>query len=259
MHRYAIGMVVAGLSLAATVWAAPEKAETRLLLPLNRTAYQTNEMIDIAVLRHDGSPLPAGDLTITLSGIDNGSAATVTFPVNAIAIEGDSASAAEHFQINGRLLRPGRYDIRAKVDGRESSATIDVHSHIRRSTFRTIDWGSAQAEKISGFLGKTGLDSTCSITPTAGWIPTKPSARAWTSCETTPWAGGISWICARSATGPTHTPFSAERPAPRVRHCRIAPRPIASAFTSTMSPACPLHPNAEIRHCNLNMHPDSDT
>src|SRR5262245_55508023 len=54
---------IAALLLTAMPVAA---ADIKILLPLGRTAYQTNEWIDISVVRSDAQPLPAGTLTIAL-------------------------------------------------------------------------------------------------------------------------------------------------------------------------------------------------
>ena len=53
-----------------------------LLLPLQRKAYQTNELIDISVIRK-GTTLAATELTMTVSG-DDGSLMKFAFPVTAL-------------------------------------------------------------------------------------------------------------------------------------------------------------------------------
>ncbi|HEY8667638.1 MAG TPA: hypothetical protein VIL86_13300 [Tepidisphaeraceae bacterium] len=53
---------------AAAFGASAPGAELKLLLPLNGTAYQTNEAIDLSIIRSDKAALAAGDLTLTLSG-----------------------------------------------------------------------------------------------------------------------------------------------------------------------------------------------
>jgi hypothetical protein len=148
MRRVAIGVVI--LCVALLVRAADQPAGTRLLLPLGRSAYQTNEMIDVSVVR-EGKSLPAGELKLTLAGKD-GSKITAEFPVKA-----SPAGTTEHLQINGWLLRPGEYTITANVDGHDATAAIDVHSHIRQSTFKTIDWGSRASGKQQRLLGEDGL------------------------------------------------------------------------------------------------------
>ena len=53
-------------------------AELKLLLPLGRTSYQTNERIDVSVLRSADMPLSTGDLLLTMRGED-GSRLAFTF------------------------------------------------------------------------------------------------------------------------------------------------------------------------------------
>ena len=61
--------LLAGITLGAFVLTArPLAAATlKLSLPLGRTAYQTNEQIDLCVVRSDAQALPAADLTLTLA------------------------------------------------------------------------------------------------------------------------------------------------------------------------------------------------
>src|SRR4030042_6253129 len=88
---------------------------TEILFPLNREAYQTNELIDISVIRSsEEKELAAGELTLRLSGADGSS---MTFVCNVNACRGKQRT--EHLHVNGRLLRPGTYTIKATVDGKE--------------------------------------------------------------------------------------------------------------------------------------------
>ncbi|MFC1806616.1 hypothetical protein ACFL09_06540, partial [Planctomycetota bacterium] len=120
-------------------------AELALVLPLARTAYQTNETIDLAVVRSSGAALAAGNLTLVVSGTD-GSKMRFTFPVRAVpAIEG-SARRTEHLHLNGWLMRPGHYAVEVGCDGAAAQTEIDVYSHIRKSSFRLIDWGRAKGK-----------------------------------------------------------------------------------------------------------------
>ncbi len=95
-----LGGLAMGLNSAA--------AELKLSLPLGRKAYQTNEQIDLAVVRADTRALAAGTLTLTLAGTD-GSALSFDFPVAAVPVTGNDARATEHLHLNGWLLRPGHY------------------------------------------------------------------------------------------------------------------------------------------------------
>ncbi len=121
-------------------------AEVKLLLPLNRTAYQTNEWIDLAVVRRSPQPLPAALLVLTLTGAD-GSVIRSTFAAPALAVQGKEARGTEHLHLNGWLLRPGRYTVTATVNDASASATIDIYSHLRQSNFKLINWGRAKGKE----------------------------------------------------------------------------------------------------------------
>jgi hypothetical protein len=130
------------LVLTLAVPARLPAAELKLLLPLGRTAYQTNEWIDVSVVRQATQALSAGDLTIRARGED-GSRLTFTFPVPAVALEGGTARRTEHLHLDGRLLRPGHYTIEAAADGATAKAELDVFSHVRRTSFKLVSWGRA--------------------------------------------------------------------------------------------------------------------
>jgi hypothetical protein len=120
-------------------------AELKLLLPLNRKPYQINETIDLSVVRSAASALPAGDLVLKLQSED-GSRLTFTFPVKKVEAEGGKAQAVEHLHVNGWLLRPGNYKVEVACDGGTATTTIEVYSHVRRSSFRLINWGRAKGK-----------------------------------------------------------------------------------------------------------------
>ena len=130
-------------------------AELTLVLPLNRTAYQTNEIIDLAVVRSDANALAAGDLVLTLSGAD-GSQLTFRFPVKAVPVAGNDASTTEHVQLNGWLLRPGSYTILVAADGATAQADIRLFTHIRKSSYRTLHWWGPGGDKM-GPEGENGF------------------------------------------------------------------------------------------------------
>src|SRR5580704_3587479 len=113
-------------------------AKVELVLPLHRVAYQTNEWIDVSVVRSDAAAVPAGNLTLTVTG-DDASKMVFTFGVKAIAVEGKDARATEHLHLNGQLLRPGKYTVEASADGASATTNIEVYSHIRRTSFKLID------------------------------------------------------------------------------------------------------------------------
>ena len=78
------GIILGGLAMGLNSAAA----ELNLSLPLGRTAYQTNEHIDLSVVRANAQALPAGTLTLALTGAD-GSELSFTFPINAVAAGGN--------------------------------------------------------------------------------------------------------------------------------------------------------------------------
>jgi hypothetical protein len=116
--------------------AAPlHAADLKILLPLQRKVYQTNERIDLSVVRYAKEALPAGDLVLTLAGED-GSRLSFTFPVS----KAEGGRAVEHLHLNGRLLRPGKYKVEVAGDGATAKTDIEIYSHIRKSSFRLINW-----------------------------------------------------------------------------------------------------------------------
>jgi hypothetical protein len=131
-------------------------ATLKLSLPLGRTAYQTNEQIDVSVVRSDVRALPATNLSASLSS-DDGSQIALVFPVGVVAADAKGASATEHLHVNGWLLRPGHYTITATVHGATASAKVDLYSHLRRSTFKTIDWGCRVQGPEMALLGEDGM------------------------------------------------------------------------------------------------------
>lgn len=123
------------LSLSLLPISRPAWPAEGILLPLNRTAYQTNEWIDISVVRTGFGPL-----TLTLSGND-GNQLTFTFAGQDAA--GENFRHTDHYHVNGWLLRPGHYRIEAASEGQSASAEMDVYTHIRKSDFKLISWGRA--------------------------------------------------------------------------------------------------------------------
>lgn len=117
-------------------------AELKVLFPQARDAFQTNEVIDVSVVRTSPQALTAGDLQLKLAGAD-GSRSEFTFPVNAADVQNGSAQRTEHLHLNGWLLRPGSYSIEVASDGATAKADINIYSHIRRSDFKLINWGRA--------------------------------------------------------------------------------------------------------------------
>jgi hypothetical protein len=148
-----VGVALAGILLAIEPAAA---ASLKLLLPLGRTAYQTNEQIDVCVVRSDVQALPAADLAVTLSGAD-GSRASLVFPLGPVAAGVRGATATEHLHLNGWLLRPGHYVLAATAHAATTSAELDIFSHVRRSSFKNIDWGCRVQGPEMAVLGEDSM------------------------------------------------------------------------------------------------------
>ena len=55
-------------------------------------------------------------------------------PLTGVGADKDARS-VEHLYLNGWLLRPGNYKVDVAVDGTNATTNIDVHSHIRKSSF----------------------------------------------------------------------------------------------------------------------------
>lgn len=138
-------------SLSAPVLAA----ELTLHLPLGRTAYQTNELIDVAVVRNSNAPLSAGRLALQLRS-DDGSSMSFAFPVKASNPVDGKAQAVEHLRLNGWLLRPGNYSVSVESDGAKAETRFRVYSHVRRSSYRLIHWGGAKNDMMT-IEGEDGL------------------------------------------------------------------------------------------------------
>jgi hypothetical protein len=118
-------------------------AEVKILLPQNRAAFQTNEWIDISVMRTAPQPLAASPVILKLTGAD-GSVIESKFAASA---KPQGANQVLHYHINGWLLRPGKYTVEATTDGATGKAEIEVYSHIRQSDFRLINWGRATKQQ----------------------------------------------------------------------------------------------------------------
>ncbi len=149
IFRYLL-LCCAVLVLLANVRVAA--AQLRVIMPLGRVDYQTNETIDIAVVRQDTQALPAGVLTLTVTGED-ASKLTFTFPVKAVAVVGNDARTTEVLHLNGWLLRPEVYTVQVNCDGATAQTPIQLYNHIRKSTFRTVHWwgplGAAEATQLA--------------------------------------------------------------------------------------------------------------
>ena len=126
-------------------------ADLKILWPQGRDAFQTNEVIDVSVVRSAAERLNAGDLVLTLAGAD-ASRLGFVFPVAAAEPAGGTARRTEHLHLNGWLLRPGKYTLEVAADGAAAKAEIEVFSHVRQSDFRLVNWGRAtgDGQRIQG-------------------------------------------------------------------------------------------------------------
>ncbi len=123
-------------------------ANVKIGLPLQRDAYQTNEWIDISVVRSDNAALPAGTLTLHLQPVNfEGGDVVATFDAPAVAVQGKEARRVEHLHISGWLLRPGKYHVTATIGANTGAADIEVVSHVRQSSFRLVNWGRAEKDE----------------------------------------------------------------------------------------------------------------
>jgi len=127
-----------------------------LLLPLGRTAYQTNEWIDLSVVRSRAANLPAGELQL-VAVHEDGSRLRFTFPLNAVAAVNGTARTTEHLHLNGFLLRPGRYRLQVQADGEDAATQIELYSHMRKTPFKLIDWASRAVGSDQAVLGEESL------------------------------------------------------------------------------------------------------
>jgi len=143
-------------AMAFGVSATAGEVELRMLLPLDRTAYQTNESIPVAVLRSSAQALAASELAVALAG-DDGSRMAFSWPLDAVPVAGNDARATEHLYLNARLLRPGRYSLEATANGATASAAIEVFGHVRKSSFKLIAWGSEASPAEQELMGEDGL------------------------------------------------------------------------------------------------------
>lgn len=121
---------------------APAAGELTLQLPLGRTAYQTNERIDLAVVRSSAGELAAGELAMVVSGEEDGSRLSCWFPA-----AGGGSRRVEHLHLSGWYLRPGRYTVEVTCDGTAARTQIELYSHVRQSSFRLVDWGRARGKE----------------------------------------------------------------------------------------------------------------
>jgi len=138
------------VSVLALLPAAMASADLKLLFPQNRAVFQTNELIDVSLLRTGEGNLPAGNVTLVLTG--NGSKMTFVFGLKA-----GSDSATDNLHLNGWMIKPGTYTLEATMGGQSDKADIEVFSHIRQSTYKTIHWGGPREDNRITGEGEAGL------------------------------------------------------------------------------------------------------
>jgi hypothetical protein len=151
--RHATQIVLLFAVVASTQTLA---VELEVLLPQGRGAYQTNEQIALSVVRRGTQPLPATNLTMTVSGEDD-SKLTFTFPLSAEAVENGVAGTTDHLSLNARLLRPGKYVVEIAAYDAVADTEIEIYSHVRKSSYRVVHWGSWAAKQQQALMGEDGL------------------------------------------------------------------------------------------------------
>jgi len=139
------------LSLCWMLSLASPSVAAEILLLQGRTAFQTNEPIDLSVVRTADANLAAGTLGLVLTD-DHGSRLEFGFPVAA-----GGKTRTEHLHVNGWLLRPGLYQVEVACDGQKATTAIEVYSHVRQSSFRLINWGNAKTREQQLVQGEDGL------------------------------------------------------------------------------------------------------
>lgn len=133
--------------------AASTPAPLQILLPLNRKAYQTNEWIDVSVVR--AAPAARADAILKLS-LTGPEASKLDF-VFLVDVTQQAAQVTDHLHLNGRLLRPGKYSIEAASGGTSAKTEVELYSHLRKSSFRLGDWGSRARGAEQAVLGEDSL------------------------------------------------------------------------------------------------------
>jgi len=123
--------------------------DLKLNLPQNRTVFQTNERIDVAVVRA-GEVLAEGNVTLVLAGDKT----KMTF---VFGLKGGADSATDLLHLNGWLIKPGKYTLTATMGDATDKADIEVYSHIRKSTYKVIHWGGPRDDAGMEGEGEEGL------------------------------------------------------------------------------------------------------
>ena len=146
-HRYLLVLV----SIIALIANINSHADIRISLPQGRTAFQTNERIDIAVQMTGSEIESVSPLELEASCIG---APTLHAEFHLSSLQ---KRATEYLRLNASDLRPGSYRITIRQGTASATASVEVRSHIRRSSFRLIDWGSKAEGADIRKLGEDGL------------------------------------------------------------------------------------------------------
>lgn len=143
--RLAAGRRAAVIAVVCMAAVSPgtQAAEVRLHLPLGRTAYQTNEWIDVAVVRDVPGPV-----RLSLCCADGNNIEATFADRTHPPLRGQRTG---HYRIDARLLRPGRYTLHAHcADVSSQPLELLIVSHLRKSEFKLSNWGRARgAQQLS--------------------------------------------------------------------------------------------------------------
>ena len=181
-----IAVCLVPASITCMGGAASAETSLRIVLPLERAAYQTNEWIDVTVVRSADAGLEAGDLVLSLTGEDGGRM-SFTFPMKASGAVGGKAAASEHLRLNGWLLRPGKYTLEtaadgAAADGAGAKTEIEIHSHVRRSEFKVVDWSARSKDHEQAVLGEDSVGLNLIYAAYGGLNPDESIRGGWITC-----------------------------------------------------------------------------
>jgi len=125
-----------------------------IIFPLKRTSFQTNELIYFSVVSNND--VLGNGLKVRIKG-DDGSLLDSFFIPQFLTPGRNKSTKVEHFVINGSLLKPGHYTIEVEKDSQIAKKEFDIFSHIRRTSYKLIDWGSfADGEQLV-YLGERNL------------------------------------------------------------------------------------------------------
>ena len=166
----------------------------------------------------------------------SGSRAIVEFPLAAVPVVGQDARETVHLHLSGWLLRPDKYTLEVAADGADGQGQLDLHSHVRQSSFKLIQWGSRAAKAEQGVLGQESLGLNLIYTSYGGLEPD----------ELIRTGADYMWCCTMSGAHQMDIRMECDWSDPYVlrggtarvvrRACKTAPTPTPSAFTSTTSP-----------------------